>query len=160
MAQLVEHILGKDEVPSSNLGSSSRKTPIERSGLLVFLGLLSDSNCCSVASQRSPVRIYRPKIDKLACQAKGVYMFTEGEYLGSAPVVFLGSGATKSLPPGGRCHEVTSDGGSQRAVSLCIRNLEIPKLSRAPSTTLWSPSLPEGGFTGGSEAKPRVLEND
>ena len=25
MAQLVEHILGKDEVPSSNLGSSSRK---------------------------------------------------------------------------------------------------------------------------------------
>ena len=24
MAQLVEHILGKDEVPSSNLGSSSR----------------------------------------------------------------------------------------------------------------------------------------
>ena len=28
MAQLVEHILGKDEVPSSNLGSSSRKNPI------------------------------------------------------------------------------------------------------------------------------------
>ena len=27
MAQLVEHILGKDEVPSSNLGSSSRKKP-------------------------------------------------------------------------------------------------------------------------------------
>ena len=26
MAQLVEHILGKDEVPSSNLGSSSKKT--------------------------------------------------------------------------------------------------------------------------------------
>ena len=25
MAQLVEHILGKDEVPSSNLGSSSSK---------------------------------------------------------------------------------------------------------------------------------------
>ena len=24
MAQLVEHILGKDEVPSSNLGSSSK----------------------------------------------------------------------------------------------------------------------------------------
>ena len=29
MAQLVEHILGKDEVPSSNLGSSSRTTPLE-----------------------------------------------------------------------------------------------------------------------------------
>ncbi len=27
MAQLVEHILGKDEVPSSNLGSSSKITP-------------------------------------------------------------------------------------------------------------------------------------
>ena len=36
MAQLVEHILGKDEVPSSNLGSSSKKSsnPI---GLLDFL---------------------------------------------------------------------------------------------------------------------------
>ena len=36
MAQLVEHILGKDEVPSSNLGSSSKKlsNPI---GLLNFL---------------------------------------------------------------------------------------------------------------------------
>ena len=36
MAQLVEHILGKDEVPSSNLGSSSKKrsNPI---GLLLFL---------------------------------------------------------------------------------------------------------------------------
>ena len=28
MAQLVEHILGKDEVPSSNLGSSSMKKPV------------------------------------------------------------------------------------------------------------------------------------
>ena len=44
MAQLVEHILGKDEVPSSNLGSSSRKPPTNRSGILVFLELLSDSN--------------------------------------------------------------------------------------------------------------------
>ena len=29
MAQLVEHILGKDEVPSSNLGSSSKKSTCE-----------------------------------------------------------------------------------------------------------------------------------
>ena len=28
MAQLVEHILGKDEVPSSNLGSSSKTPPL------------------------------------------------------------------------------------------------------------------------------------
>ena len=54
MAQLVEHILGKDEVPSSNLGSSSRKTPTIRSGLLVFLVLLSDSN--SVSSLRDEVQ--------------------------------------------------------------------------------------------------------
>ena len=40
MAQLVEHILGKDEVPSSNLGSSSRtSTPRQRSAFFV-LGLL------------------------------------------------------------------------------------------------------------------------
>ena len=63
MAQLVEHILGKDEVPSSNLGSSSRKPPTNRSGILVFIEL---SSCYSrwelrfVASQRSPVRIPRP----------------------------------------------------------------------------------------------------
>ena len=39
MAQLVEHILGKDEVPSSNLGSSSNKnsTPI---GVLFLFALL------------------------------------------------------------------------------------------------------------------------
>ena len=90
MAQLVEHILGKDEVPSSNLGSSSRKTPTVRSGLLVFLGLLSDSNCCSVAPQRSPVRISRPKIDKLAYQAQGVDIFTFGEYLGFSLIYYLG----------------------------------------------------------------------
>ena len=29
MAQLVEHILGKDEVPSSNLGSSSKNPDCE-----------------------------------------------------------------------------------------------------------------------------------
>ena len=38
MAQLVEHILGKDEVPSSNLGSSSKETLVERRGLLVSMG--------------------------------------------------------------------------------------------------------------------------
>ena len=47
MAQLVEHILGKDEVPSSNLGSSSRKTPIVRSGLLVFYGAFGFSGAAT-----------------------------------------------------------------------------------------------------------------
>ena len=36
MAQLVEHILGKDEVPSSNLGSSSRHPRGYDLGALVF----------------------------------------------------------------------------------------------------------------------------
>ena len=36
MAQLVEHILGKDEVPSSNLGSSSRQPRREIFGALAF----------------------------------------------------------------------------------------------------------------------------
>ena len=75
MAQLVEHILGKDEVPSSNLGSSSRKTPIVRSGLLVFLELLLFARTRLCCLQQNPVRIYRPQIDKLACQAEGVYIF-------------------------------------------------------------------------------------
>ena len=39
MAQLVEHILGKDEVPSSNLGSSSRKPLGITLGALVFYRL-------------------------------------------------------------------------------------------------------------------------
>ena len=43
MAQLVEHILGKDEVPSSNLGSSSRQPRCfnERRGFGFLLELLS-----------------------------------------------------------------------------------------------------------------------
>ena len=40
MAQLVEHILGKDEVPSSNLGSSSKTTPLIRVVFFVVLELL------------------------------------------------------------------------------------------------------------------------
>ena len=41
MAQLVEHILGKDEVPSSNLGSSSiMSTPRKRSAFLILELLL------------------------------------------------------------------------------------------------------------------------
>ena len=36
MAQLVEHILGKDEVPGPNPGSSSRQPQRSPSGALVF----------------------------------------------------------------------------------------------------------------------------
>ena len=40
MAQLVEHILGKDEVPGPNPGSSSRQPRSIRFGALVFYKLL------------------------------------------------------------------------------------------------------------------------
>ena len=46
MAQLVEHILGKDEVPSSNLGSSSKKSTC---GCRCFL-------VCPPSACRRPVR--------------------------------------------------------------------------------------------------------
>ena len=48
MAQLVEHILGKDEVPSSNLGSSSRHP-----GALMSIGALVLQGNFSVAIQFS-----------------------------------------------------------------------------------------------------------
>ena len=43
IAQQVERILGKDEVPSSNLGSSSIETrcPARDSGFLLFLEVIS-----------------------------------------------------------------------------------------------------------------------
>ena len=40
MAQLVEHILGKDEVPSSNLGSSSKKALQTKCFFVLLLALL------------------------------------------------------------------------------------------------------------------------
>ena len=43
MAQLVEHILGKDEVPGPNPGSSSRQPRRETFGALVFYRLLQTS---------------------------------------------------------------------------------------------------------------------
>ena len=41
MAQLVEHILGKDEVPGPNPGSSSRRPRSNSFGALVFLRVQS-----------------------------------------------------------------------------------------------------------------------
>ena len=43
MAQLVEHILGKDEVPGPNPGSSSRQPRSKRFGALVFYRLSQHS---------------------------------------------------------------------------------------------------------------------
>ena len=74
MAQLVEHILGKDEVPGPNPGSSSRQPRSNRFGALVFYKPLltkagtflffgvvpscySRFASCSVPTERNPVRI-------------------------------------------------------------------------------------------------------
>ena len=60
MAQLVEHILGKDEVPSSNLGSSSKKSTC---GCRCFLGCPPSAGWWGISdlrfgerSARRPVR--------------------------------------------------------------------------------------------------------
>ena len=81
MAQLVEHILGKDEVPGPNPGSSSKMTR-NPFGLLVFCFFGASTIGLGPAlralwAKRNTVRIPRPQIDKLACQAKGVGIFTE-----------------------------------------------------------------------------------
>ena len=81
MAQLVEHILGKDEVPSSNLGSSSKKAPSQTRGC--FFAAIIDSNCVFAPRAQNPVRLPRPKIGMLAYRAQGAGIFAIGEYLGS-----------------------------------------------------------------------------
>ena len=75
MAQLVEHILGKDEVPSSNLGSSSKKRS-NPSGLLFFVSW----SCYPIRIRfsrlsRKPVRIRHPKLRELAHEAQGARIF-------------------------------------------------------------------------------------
>ena len=89
MAQLVEHILGKDEVPGSNPGSSSRQprryafgalvlyTHFERTqyifeGLYGAATLAFGSRFARIRTVQNPVRIPRPKIGELALQAEGV----------------------------------------------------------------------------------------
>ena len=61
MAQLVEHILGKDEVPSSNLGSSSKNKATLFRGSLYFWSCYSVPNRVARASRKArPVRIPAP----------------------------------------------------------------------------------------------------
>ena len=93
MAQLVEHILGKDEVPSSNLGSSSRKTPIVRSGLLVFIELRAatqDENCVSL--HRNEVQCaYPDRVGRRAPMqnAKSIYNKEEVTIVGIGGLGYL-----------------------------------------------------------------------
>ncbi len=84
MAQLVEHILGKDEVPSSNLGSSSKKrNTLAIAGVFLFSAPPPiDSHrvfaLCAKSSSVTP-----PEVGVLAHQAQGAGIFATGEYLGS-----------------------------------------------------------------------------
>ena len=63
MAQLVEHILGKDEVPSSNLGSSSKqRSAFVRKRIFVRMNhemnrMLSEEFLLPVIQRTPPVRI-------------------------------------------------------------------------------------------------------
>ena len=86
MAQLVEHILGKDEVPGPNPGSSSKKT---RSpfGLLVFFVFGAATIGLDPAPRalgRSGIRSAYPATERveLARKRQGAGIFANGEYLG------------------------------------------------------------------------------
>ena len=57
MAQLVEHILGKDEVPGPNPGSSSNETLVERRGLLVSMGENRPHPFAAASEKRKDCRI-------------------------------------------------------------------------------------------------------
>ena len=54
MAQLVEHILGKDEVPGPNPGSSSKQPRGLYLGALVFIGLLAAALCKGLFRAATP----------------------------------------------------------------------------------------------------------
>ena len=79
MAQLVEHILGKDEVPGPNPGSSSKRKghPIGCPFLVAFgaatIGLGPAPR--ALWSKRNTVRIRLSEIEELALQAKRARIF-------------------------------------------------------------------------------------
>ncbi len=79
MAQLVEHILGKDEVPSSNLGSSSKtkKHPI---GCFFVLVLFLTAELALLAT-RGTQFAYPAKTRRARSDAASVGIFAIGEYL-------------------------------------------------------------------------------
>ncbi len=92
MAQLVEHILGKDEVPGPNPGSSSRQPRREIFGALVFYRLMQNI-CGSIfcytglsgaattiwigfcAAGADSVRIPHSEIEEFTLQAKSEGIF-------------------------------------------------------------------------------------
>ena len=85
MAQLVEHILGKDEVPSSNLGSSSKK----RNTLAIARVFLFsapppiDSHRVFAPRAQNPVRSRRAERVELARKRQACAYSPMGENLGN-----------------------------------------------------------------------------
>ena len=74
MAQLVEHILGKDEVPGPNPGSSStRKSLLNRGAIFLRVGLLLSlrSEFCGT---QNPGRIRRAGTSSLLVSTKRAYL--------------------------------------------------------------------------------------
>ena len=80
MAQLVEHILGKDEVPSSNLGSSSRQPRREIFGALAFYRLLQDV-CGSIFSLWGCTELLPYTSERALCQGRRFGPHTRSEDL-------------------------------------------------------------------------------
>ena len=83
MAQLVEHILGKDEVPSSNLGSSSNA----KDTLWVsFFGCVGSATLFELvfAREAQENQFAYPATERveLARKRQGAGIFANGEYLG------------------------------------------------------------------------------
>ena len=108
MAQLVEHILGKDEVPGPNPGSSSKKTRYPSGGSsFLFWSRYHRTRIGSAENsvqkrqyaryaqsakihlgstpRRNTVRIPRPKIEELALQAQVVGIFASANTRVAAP---------------------------------------------------------------------------
>ena len=101
MAQLVEHILGKDEVPGPNPGSSSRQPRRETFGALVFYKAFAGDSCGSAflfwgclelllslrtwlcGLPQNPVRIPREEASSLLVRVERGYL-RFSEYPGSS----------------------------------------------------------------------------
>ena len=106
MAQLVEHILGKDEVPGPNPGSSSRQPRSKRFGALVFyrssrtkagiflhLGVVLScysrfEPCFRTRSEENPVRIPHADASSSLVSDKCGYLY-QRQIPGYAPDVSL-----------------------------------------------------------------------
>ena len=92
----------KSLLQTGSLGTTiSQKTPHRG----VFCSLTSDPAPPALCAERNPVRIRRPKIGKLACQAKGVRIFAQRAKFRSPSV--SSSLSENSTPPFPRKRRLT-----------------------------------------------------